>query len=159
MMEQHDTTTLDGYLKAAKADFQTYFPGSPECPIAAHVGGAEMKDLKVPLAIFRVDGIEDAELQDHALVTFALDFFWDGADRHGGSSGGYRVVHEIWSWVYRRFLFHSSPMMEPAGFDPETGALQYTYRWQRLFKNDYEFHPLEVEGFLIREINIHVEAL
>ena len=142
-----DTTTLDGYLEAAAADFQTYFPG-----INAQVAGAEMKDLEVPAAIFRVDGIGDAELQDHAQVTFALDFYWDGA-------GGYRVAHQIWSWVYRRFLFHTAPSMEPVAFDPESGALRFTFRWDRIFKNDYEFHPLEVDGFVIREINIHLEVL
>ena len=147
MTQQPDTTALDGYLEAAAADFRTYFSG-----IDAQVAGAEMKDLEVPAAIFRVDGIGDSELQDHAQVTFALDFFWGGA-------GGYRVAHQIWSWVYRRFLFHTAPAMDPAEFEPETGALRFTYRWQRLFKNDYDFHPLEVNGFMVRNVHIHVETI
>ncbi len=147
MMSPPDTTTLDGYLAAAEADFDRYFdPG-----IETVVAGTCPIEMCAPMVVFRIDNLSPAELQDHALVTFALDFYWAGR-------GGYLVAHQIWSWVYRRFLFHTDPEMEVSDYDPETGTLCFTLRWARMFKNDYEFHPLEVDGFVIRNVHIHVEA-
>ena len=135
----------EAYLDDVRTDLQTYFPG-----LEVIKAGARVQPVPRPGIMLRMGEIGDSEFQDMAQVEFQIYLFWKGEN-------GARVAHQLRSWAYRRFRWHRSPVCETGEFDPELGAIDYAISWTALIENDYSFHPLEVDGFLIREVSIDVE--
>lgn len=143
---------LNQYLQDARDDLARFFPG-----LTVIIAGAEkdnvgevIKRLPRPGVVLRTGRITDSEFQDHALVEIELYLFWKGEN-------GANVAHQLRSWAYRRFRWHRSPEMETGEYDASTGAIDYVITWGTLVENDYSFNPLEVDGFVIREVQIHTE--
>ena len=137
--------TITEYIDAVKADYMLYFP-----LLTLVVAGAEVEDLPVPGVILRIANIEPGMTADMADVTMELILYWQGPE-YG------TIVMQLWSWVYRRFCFHTIPVGEPGEYDPEKGAVDYSISWKVMIENDYTFNPLPVDNVLIREVITEVE--
>ena len=133
----------EAYLDAVKADLETHFSDR----LKVIKAGALVQNVPRPGIMLRMGPIGDSQLQDTAEIAFELYLFWKGL------TGG-KVAHQLRSWAYRRFAWHRSPTCETGEYDPTLGAIDYAISWTALIRNDYSFHPLEVDGFVIREIGI-----